>query len=238
MQKIIWIAAAAFCLALCGCAGRPSQAELDAAKQQAIYASDGAAWARLNDWANQHDPVAARSLAEAYAASGTPQAWSQAAPWFQRAAEWGDGLAAFRLAKLYAKGLGVKPSRAQSNHWLHVAAERQQADAACVLGLRAKDAGDVMAAKQWFEQAAAHGSAEAMFQLGIAYQEGIGVPADAKRALDWYERSAKLEMPAALQTLAMAYQAGDLGLPRDEIKASEMFNLAAHAIHDFESEVF
>ncbi|POZ61447.1 tetratricopeptide repeat protein [Chromobacterium alticapitis] len=229
---------AALCLALLGCAGRPSQAQLDEAKQQAVFAGDAAAWSHLVEWAGARNPAAALSLAEAYAAADTPKGWAQAAPWLQRAAEWGSGPAAFRLARLYAKGVGVAASRAQSSHWLHVAAERENPGAACVLGLRAKEAGDMSTAHRWFEQAAAGGSAEAMFQLGIAYQEGQGVKADIARARGWYEKAARLEMPAALQTLAMAYQSGDLGLPRDEIKASELFNLTAHAIHDFESEVF
>ncbi|QEL54671.1 tetratricopeptide repeat protein [Chromobacterium paludis] len=238
MRNKQWIALTGLCLLLGACAGRPSQAQLDETKQQAVYASDAAAWAKLTEWAQRQDPAAALALAEAYASPNTAKGWAAAVPWYRHAAEWGSGTAAFQLARLYAKGIGVAASAAQSSHWLNVAAERKHPGASCVLGLRAKEAGDLASAKHWFEQAAAGGSAEAMFQLGIAYQEGAGVKADARRAREWYERAAKLEMPAALQTLAMAYQSGDLGLPHDEIKATEMFNLAAHAAREFQSELF
>ncbi|OHX20062.1 hypothetical protein BI344_15315 [Chromobacterium sphagni] len=223
---------------LAGCAGKPSQAKLDDTRQHALFARDAAAWQRLEDWARNDDPDAQRTLAEALSSDGGMAGWRKARPWYQAAAERGDALSAFRLARIYAKGLGAAADAGQSARWLALAAQRKQADAACMLGLRAKDGGDAAAARGWFELAAQQGSAEAMFQLGIAYQEGLGVAADQPRARGWYEKAARLEMPAALQTLAMAYEGGDLGLKKDPAKAAELFNLAAHAIHDFESALF
>ncbi len=237
-HNMSWIAAVAAVSILAGCAAKPSQAQLDDARQHAQFANDAAAWRQLEDWARNDDADAQRALAEALASDGGMAGWRKARPWYQAAAERGDALSAFRLARIYAKGLGVAADAGQSDRWLALAARRRQADAACMLGLRAKDGGDAAAAGSWFELAAARGSAEAMFQLGIAYQEGLGVAVDLPRARGWYEQAARLEMPAALQTLAMAYEGGDLGLKKDPAKASELFNLAAHAIHDFESALF
>ncbi|OHX14453.1 hypothetical protein BI347_13780 [Chromobacterium sphagni] len=223
---------------LAGCAGKPSQAELDDARQHAVFVHDAAAWQRLEEWAGDDDPAAQRTLAEALSSAGGIEGWRKARPWYEKAAAGGDAWSAFRLARIYAKGLGVAVDAGESGRWLTLAAQRRQPDAACMLGLRAKDGGDARAAWQWFELAAQQGSAEAMFQLGIAYQEGLGVAVDLPRARGWYEKAARLEMPAALQTLAMAYEGGDLGLTKDPAKASELFNLAAHAVHDFESALF
>ncbi|UTH72997.1 tetratricopeptide repeat protein [Chromobacterium sp. IIBBL 290-4] len=235
MKRMSWLL---LCCALSACAGKPTQAELDDARQHALFARDADAWRKLKQWAQSGDPAAQRALADALVNPGSPAAWRDAAPWYRQAAEQGDAESAFRLARMHGKGLAGEKNAAQSAYWLGRAAQGGQPDAACLLGLRAKDRGDQATARGWFARAAAKGSSEAMFQLAIIYQEGLGVRPDRAKALDWYQRAAKLEMPGALQTLAMAYQDGDLGLPRDAIKAGEMFNLAAHATHEFESQLF
>lgn len=232
----------AMALGLGACSNKPSQAQLDDTRQHALFARDPAALQQLERWAAADDADAQRTLAETLAEPATPEAWRKARPWFERAARLGDAHSAFRLARIYAKGLGTPVNPALSEQWLVIAADRKQADARCLLGLHAKSPvngkPDLARANHWFELAAEQGSAEAMFQLGIAYQEGIGVVRDIAKARDWYEKAARKEMPAALQTLAMAYENGDLGVKQDHIKASELFNLAAHAVHDFESELF
>ncbi|GGY23249.1 tetratricopeptide repeat protein [Paludibacterium paludis] len=229
-------------LILAACAKTPAQADIDDARHRAQYARDSMAWQHLKTWAADGNPAAERALADALASLDTSDAWRRARPWYERAAGHGDGVSAFRLARLYAKGSGVAPDRERSRAWLLAAAKLKHPDAACLLGLHAKNPSsgkpDYAGANRWFAQAAEQGSAEAMFQLGISYQEGLGVDRDIARARSWYEKAAGLEMPAALQTLAMAYRTGDLGLPRNDARSDELFAQAAHAVRDFQSALF
>ena len=45
-------------------------------------------------------------------------------------------------------------------------------------------------ARQWYEKAAAVGSAAAMQNLGVLYRDGQGVPQDYEQARQWYEKAA------------------------------------------------
>ena len=50
---------------------------------------------------------------------------------------------------------------------------------------------DPARAVDWFQQAAAKGSAKAQFSLGIRFAEGRGVARDPGRALHWFEKVRK-----------------------------------------------
>ena len=50
---------------------------------------------------------------------------------------------------------------------------------------------DYTRARQWYEKAAAGGSAGAMNGLGAIYENGLGMPKDYTQARRWYERAAE-----------------------------------------------
>ncbi len=79
------------------------------------------------------------------------------------------------------------------------------------LGVLAKEAGDLDAARAWCEKAANLDHPDAMFRLGLlAYEEG---DEDAARA--WYEQAAKLDNPDAMFFLGLlAEEAGDMDVAR------------------------
>jgi hypothetical protein len=75
------------------------------------------------------------------------------------------------------------------------------------LGLMARDAGDLKAAKSWFERAAELGNAGAMFNLGVIASDA----GDLKSKTNWYERAAELDNSDAMVVLGfIAQEAGDL----------------------------
>jgi uncharacterized protein len=63
---------------------------------------------------------------------GVRQSHSEAAKWFQRAAEQGQALAQYDLGQRYNLGVGVKADKVEALKWLTLAANLGQTDAAAL----------------------------------------------------------------------------------------------------------
>ena len=57
------------------------------------------------------------------------------------------------------------------------------------------------------------GDAEAMLNLGLAFQEGDGIDKDFKKAVEWFERAVTKGNTHAMIELVMCYVKG-LGVPK------------------------
>lgn len=97
-------------------------------------------------------------------------------------------------------------------------------------GLR--EANEAMAAKDYatalkeFEPLAAKGDANAQFQLGEMYNNGIGLPRDEKMAVSWYLKSAEQGYAEAQNMLGIMYENG-AGVTLDYKKAASWYRKAA-----------
>src|SRR5262245_37582433 len=60
-------------------------------------------------------------------------------------------------------------------------------------------------ARQWYEKAAAAGSAGAMANLGMLYHNGQGVAQDYEQARQWYEKAAAGGDDRAMNSLGLLY---------------------------------
>lgn len=78
----------------------------------------------------------------------------------------------------------------------------------------------------WFRQAADQGVANAQYNLGVLYHQGLGTEADVQEAVYWYSRAADGGHPEAQYNLGIAYIEG-IGVPYDPVRASEYFEKAA-----------
>ena len=78
----------------------------------------------------------------------------------------------------------------------------------------------------WFRQAADKGVANARYNLGVLYHQGLGVKQDVQEALRWYKAAADLGHPEAQYNLGIAYIEG-IGVPYDPVQASQYFENAA-----------
>ncbi|HRC27204.1 MAG TPA: SEL1-like repeat protein, partial [Alphaproteobacteria bacterium] len=78
----------------------------------------------------------------------------------------------------------------------------------------------------WFGKAAGQGVANARYNLGVLYQQGLGVPKDMREAIKWYRAAADLGHPEARYNLGIACIEG-VGVPYDPRKAAEYFESAA-----------
>lgn len=72
------------------------------------------------------------------------------------------------------------------------------------------------------------GDVEAMFRLAVAYDEGQGVEADDRQAIQWYAKAAAKGHRGAAFNLAIMYDEGE-GTPEDNAQAVRYYVMAAEA---------
>jgi len=75
-------------------------------------------------------------------------------------------------------------------------------------------------------KAAEQGDAQAQYNLGVAYDKGIGVESDQKEAVKWYRKAAEQGHAQAQFELGLAYYVG-VGIEKDEEEAIKWFNKSA-----------
>ncbi len=97
-------------------------------------------------------------------------------------------------------------------------------------GVAAARAGDYTAAVREWRPLAEKGHRDAQFNLGLAYENGLGVAADGAEAARWYRRAAEQKDRQAQAYLAEMYAKG-LGIPRDDREALFWYRSAAELGH-------
>jgi len=97
-------------------------------------------------------------------------------------------------------------------------------------GLAAARAGDYASALHEWRPLAEAGNRDAQFNLGLIYENGLGVPADGAEAARWYRRAAEQEDRTAQAYLAEMYAKG-LGIERNDIEALRWYRRAAERGH-------
>ncbi|MFP4386302.1 MAG: peptidoglycan-binding protein [Alphaproteobacteria bacterium] len=79
----------------------------------------------------------------------------------------------------------------------------------------------------WFQEAANNGVANAKYNLGVLYHQGMGVPANLDKAIQLYTEAADLGHAEAQYNLGIANIEG-IGLPYNPGNAARYFERAAH----------
>lgn len=128
------------------------------------------------------------------AGKGTSQNYAEAARWYQRSAAKGFAQSQYRLGTFYERGLGVGKDLARARIWYGRAAEQGNVKSMhnlAVLAAGHESAPDYKAALRWFTSAAEYGLADSQFNLGVIYENGVGVAADLAQAYKWYALAAK-----------------------------------------------
>ena len=134
------------------------------------------------------------------------------------------GVFYFALAECYRAGTGVAQDRVVGNSLLRVAASEGNSGAAHMIAsidvFQSDDpirqqAGFSVLEREYQEG----GSAYSAGKMGWAYQRGLGVEQDIKRALELYHFAAEHGMTYWQYLLAHAYERGYLGLDADESSA-------------------
>ena len=79
----------------------------------------------------------------------------------------------------------------------------------------------------WFREASDNGIANARYNLGVLYHQGLGVERDLGKALYWYREAAKLDHAEAQYNLGIAHIEG-IGTDYDPRLAAAFFERAAN----------
>lgn len=86
---------------------------------------------------------------------------------------------------------------------------------------------DYARAAAWFREAALGGVANARYNLGVLYHQGLGVKQDIGTAIGWYRSAAAMNHPEAQYNLGIACIEG-VGADYDPRRAAENFEKAAN----------
>mgnify|MGYP000854194522 CR=1 FL=1 len=158
----------------------------------------------------------------------------------------GDGKAQYNLAILYLEGAGVAADHDKARALLQQAAAQRLPEAAYHLGritlygtdgVITYDAPEMQRynspsppvriyAISLIRRAAAQDLLPAIEELAAIYDQGIGIPADSRRAAYWYRRAAAKGSTVAQNTLAYHYLRGD-GVVRNCPVARQLLAQAA-----------
>lgn len=86
--------------------------------------------------------------------------------------------------------------------------------------------GEYHQALRLWQEAAGEGDPQAMNNLGVLYDKGLGVEPDVGRALHWYAKSADAGHPSGMCNFGRMLEQGR-GVPPDAAEAARWFDLAA-----------
>jgi TPR repeat protein len=93
-------------------------------------------------------------------------------------------------------------------------------------GLSYENRNDYAQAAVWYRKAAEQGNANAEYNLGIYYYQGLGVPQDYAQAVAWFRKAAEQGHSNAEFNLGVCYLDGQ-GVPQDYAQAVAWFRKAA-----------
>lgn len=93
-------------------------------------------------------------------------------------------------------------------------------------GVAAFQAGDYATALKFWVPLAEKDDAEAQRNIGIMFQQGLGVPQSDVDAAEWYRRAAENGHVRAQQNLGVMYEEG-AGVLQDYVEAAKWYRLSA-----------
>lgn len=93
-------------------------------------------------------------------------------------------------------------------------------------GMEAYLRGDFPTALRTWRPLAKSGNVKAQFNVGLMYENGMGVPKDDAEAVKWYRRAAEQGLAEAQTNLGSMYETGK-GVPQDDAEAVKWHRRAA-----------
>ncbi|MEE9313812.1 MAG: peptidoglycan-binding protein [Rhizobiaceae bacterium] len=158
--------------------------------------------------------------------NGVKRNMTEAAKWFDVAAEKGFAPAQYSIGSLYEKGIGVERDITKASNWYEKAAVQGNARAMHNLAV-IYAMGNPPAVKPnmdkavgWFQKAAKLGIKDSQFNLGILYGQGMGVPQNLSDSYLWFALAAKTgdsDAAAKRDEVANAMDPSDLDHARKSV---------------------
>ncbi len=165
-------------------------------------------------------------LGRAYAAN---RQTAEAVGAYRKAADAGSTAAMVALGMLYESGTGLAKDDGQARALFQRAAAAGNALGIAQLAALGQSAGqpvDPAQQRALLANAAAANSADAQYQLGVMYANGIGGPKDDAAARSWFEKAAAQGNVDALDWMG-SFAANGRGGPRDIDAAKAYYGKAA-----------
>lgn len=165
-------------------------------------------------------------LGRAYAANGQ---MGEAVAAYRKAVAKGSTAAMVELGILLEAGAGIAKDDAQARSLFQRAAAAGNPRALTRLatsGAANGGAADPAQEREMLTRAAEGNSADAQFQLGLMYANGVGGPKDDVAARSWFEKAAAQNNPNALEWMG-SFAASGRGGPRDIQAAKDYYGRAA-----------
>ena len=195
--------------------------------------AQAASWMQKS--ADQHYAPAEAELGYFYGVGlGVAKDPVAALKWYQLAANHGNAVAQFAMGNFYSSGRGVPKDPDQALKWWRMAANQDNAQAQNALGQACFEKGqagstnreDYMEAATWLRKASEQGYTASMNNLGLLYDQGLGVTRDWKEAAKWYHEAAEHGDTMAEGNLGALYLDGR-GVTNDLVQAYVWFKLNA-----------
>jgi TPR repeat protein len=148
---------------------------------------------------------------------GVAQDYNEAAKFFRLAADQGNLDAQYNLGLMFENGQGVAQNMKEAKRLYKIAAKQGHADAKNKLDVIIFNR-ELILAQQ--------GNAEAEFNLGSMYEDGIGVTQNYAEAVQWYQLAATHGNALAQINLASMY-INSRGVAQNYAEAVRLYQLAA-----------
>ncbi len=158
---------------------------------------------------------------------GVQQDLTEAAGWYVRAADLGHPKASMKLAYLFRDGgPGLKPDGRLAVSYFEKAGTAGALNEIGLMYLKGTAVTrNAKIAHDWFEKAAAQGSVEAEYNLGLLFQAGYTGQPDYLQALGHFQTAANAKDGPSMLALGQLYAEGK-GVPKDLVQAHTWFDLA------------
>ncbi|MGC9944148.1 MAG: SEL1-like repeat protein [Verrucomicrobiota bacterium] len=165
---------------------------------------------------------------------GVRRSLATAISWYRKAANQGNALGEYAMGNFYLKGQGVTNDVDEAIKWWNKAAAQDEPNAQAALGqlylvpspTTRTNHINYPEAIRFLHLAVAHNSADAMNNLGVAYENGLGVQRDFGEAARWYRQAAERDNAQAQANLGQLYFDGR-GVTNDLVQAYMWFKLSA-----------
>ncbi len=177
--------------------------------------------AKAREWferaANAGDVASMAQLGQLlHNGQGIAKDYDKARDWFERAAAAGNVASQHQLGTIHYHGIGTPKDVTKAIDFFTRSA--QNGDVQSMLNLahifRTGASGgqaDPIKAREWYERAAAAGHSGAMNQLGVIFNDGLGVAKNAATARSWFERGVANGNTFAMWNLARLLNSGTGG---------------------------
>lgn len=156
----------------------------------------------LSKAANKNDERAQFNLSLMYRnGDGVQVDQNKSIEWLRKAAENGHIKAMNDLATLYLNGQGLNRNINNAKYWYLKSAKLGSSESAFSLGMIFISEGKYEDALPSLIYASDLGNENAMYNLGLMYENGVGVKADNKISFSWYQKAVKNGSNEAVQKL-------------------------------------